>query len=139
MALLGREDILNSEDYETEYVLVNEWRPSGSDEDMYVRVRSLTARQRSQVESVMYEIDSAQKGFDRIGEISIKSVIWGVIDEDGKQVFKEGDLNKLGGKNADPVLRIRRVVFRLSGLNRDAVPEAVEDLGDAQSSDSPTG
>ncbi|QBI56797.1 hypothetical protein [Streptomonospora litoralis] len=136
MAFLGREEILEAEEDDFEDVKVNEWRKKGATEDAWVRVYPMSASQRSRVESTMLEVNQTGRGYERIGQIALKTVIWCVGSEHSSDpVFSESDVKTLGSKSSKPILRIRDAAFRLSGLAPGAVEEEIEDFDVTQGSD----
>lgn len=138
MALLGRDDILDADDVDYEDVLCNEWRPTGTTEDSYVRVKQMTAEQCARIQGQMYEIYQAKKGYERVGEIALRTIYWCAIDENGERIFNsEADIKRLGKKSHRPIERLNAVIKRLSGMaNSDAVEDAEEDFDDAPTSNS---
>lgn len=140
MAFLNRTQILEHDDTEFEDVVVNEWRPPGQNEDAKVRVRPMTAAQRSRVEATMLEVNQTGRGYEKIGQIALRIVSWCVVDPDtGEPMFTEADVKALGQKSSKPILRIRDAAFKLSGLAEGAVEEAVEDFGETTPNDSDIG
>lgn len=136
MAFLGREDILEAEENEFEDVKVNEWRSKGATDDAWVRVYPMSASQRSRVESTMLEVNQTSRGYERIGQIALKTVVWCVGSEQSRTpVFSENDVKTLGTKSSKPILRIRDAAFRLSGLSQNAVEEEIEDFSEIPESD----
>lgn len=131
MALLGRDQILKADDVETRDVECPEWGGT-------VRVRPLTAAQRSRIESIMLEVNQTKRGYERVGQVALKCVAWCTVGEDGKPIFEESDVKELGGKNSAPILRIRDAVFELSGLHKTAVEEEVEDFSETPDGSSST-
>lgn len=130
---LGREQILNANDLDYEEVEVPEWAPPG-ESTAWVRVRPLSARQRSQIEGQMAQIHMAKKGYDKLGEGALKMLVWCVVDENGNQLFGDADVNALAKKSSKPVLRLRDVITRISGMDKESVEEAEEDFTDTPGS-----
>lgn len=127
MGFLGRDAILGATDFEYTEVDVPEWGG-------VVRVRPLTARERSQIEGQMTQIAQSKKGYDKLGETALKMVVWCVVDENGDRVLEEKDVVALGKKSAAPILRIRNAVMKVSQMGAEDVEEAEEDFTDSQDS-----
>jgi hypothetical protein len=129
VAFLGRDDILGADDIAYTDVDVSEWGGM-------VRIKPLTAMQRTRIQGDMAEIYQSKKGFNRLGKIHLQMIAWCVVDEDGKPIFTPGDVDKLGNKSAAPIQRIRDKIMSISGMDDDATEEAEEDFDDTQGSDS---
>jgi len=130
MTLLGRDQILGASDFETRDVECPEWGGT-------VRVRPLTAVQRSLIESTMLEANQTKR-FDKVGKVAIQCVAWCVVDEQGERLFTEADVKALGEKSSAPILRLRDAIFELSGMSKGAVEEEVEDFTETPTGSSST-
>lgn len=128
MALLSKDDILGADDLPTEDVPVPEW---GGD----VRVRGLTGVERDRFEFGMAAVK------DKPEEANFRAQIVGrcIVDEDGKRLFTDKELVKLGAKSGAALDRVFDVVRGLSGMGDKALKEAAEDFGDAPDGASPSG
>ena len=116
MALLNREAILQAQDLPTERVPVPEW---GGE----VIVRGLTGAERDRFEQSIVETRGKDTRVN-LRNIRAKLVTLCVVDEEGKRLFKDDDVELLGRKSAVALNRIFEVAQRLSGLR----PEDVEEL-----------
>lgn len=115
MSILTREAILKAQDLRRELVEVPEWNGA-------VCVRSMTGTERDRFEASMLDL----KGMDasmRFENFRARLVAMTVIDDDGKLLFSESDVEALSGKNAAALQRVFAVSQRLSGLNKQDVEE----------------
>ncbi len=113
---LSRDEILNIKDLPVEEVYVEEWQA-------WVRVRGLTGAERDQFEQSIVETRGKDTRVN-LRNIRAKLVTLCVVDEEGKRLFKDEDVELLGRKSAVALNRIFEVAQRLSGLR----PEDVEEL-----------
>lgn len=131
MALLSRDAILAADDHEYEVVPCPEW---GGE----VRLRSLTGAERDAYEQSLVQTRGKSREMN-LRNARAKLVALCAVDEDGKRLFTDADVNALGKKNAKPLDRLFDVARRLSGLSEDDVDRLTEDFDDAQSDASTTG
>lgn len=135
MGYLTKEQILASEDIETEEVDVPEWGGM-------VRVRGLNGQQRDRFEASLME-RRGKRMVPNTENIRAKMVAWSVVDEKGERVFTEGDVWTLGEKSVAALNRIYEVASRLSGMTDEDVEELAENFGSrngtGSSSPSPKG
>jgi len=104
---LSREQILDADDYRTEVVDVPEWGGK-------VKVKALTG-----IERERYEASIGYVKGDRWvskGNVQARLVAMCVIDEDGKRMFTEDDIQKLSRKSSAALKRVVDVCRKLSGL-----------------------
>lgn len=127
MSFLGRDAILGADDFEYEVVNIPSWGGK-------VRVRPLNAKQRSQIEGQMAHIAQAKKGYEKLGDAALRMVVWCVVDEQGQPIFTEQDVSALAKKSSKPILHLRDVITRISGMEKESVDEAEEDFTDSQDS-----
>jgi hypothetical protein len=124
--ILGRDDILNSEDLRSEAVDVPEWGGS-------VLVRALTGAERDAYESSIF---TSKGGLSReydLQNIRAKLAARTIIGEDGKRLFTDADIVGLGLKSAAALDRVFTVAQRLSRLTAEDVKELTAQLGNAPS------
>lgn len=126
MALATREAILSAKDWETKDVEIPKWGT--------VRIRNLTVAER---------LDFAKEfGAELTGEDSCKLlckvVVASVIDEEGNQVFKWEDVEKLLTKNWANIEKLADAVFKFNGLAREVIDEAEKNLKTTESVYSPS-
>lgn len=130
MALLTREQILQSQDRSFKDVPVPEWGGK-------VRIQSLTGAERDQFEeSIM-----GPKAKDGTREVTVKNlraklVALAAVDKDGKALFSPDDVLVLGEKNAAALDRLFSVAQKLSGISKDDVEDMVKNSGNGQGGDS---
>lgn len=127
---LDRAAMLAAPDLKTEEVYVPQWGG-------YVRVRALTAHQRDVVQDAIFKIRQARKGgIDT--EMSMQGfrsrvVAMSVVDESGKRVFTDADIEALGEKNSSAIDVIFDVATRLSGMDDGSVEELAKNSEGSQS------
>jgi len=131
MALLSRDAILAADDREYEVVPCPEW---GGE----VRLRSLTGAERDAYEQSLVQTRGKSREMN-LRNARAKLVALCAVDESGKRLFTDADVNALGKKNAKPLDRLFDAARRLSGLSGDDVDRLTEDFDDAQSDASTTG
>lgn len=128
---LDRSTILNVRDLPTEDVEVPEWGGK-------VRVRGMNGTERDRFEMAMFlaKDDLAGKAVVRG-----RQVAWCTVDEAGRRLFSDADVDVLAAKSATALDRIYSVIQRLSGVDEKAAERAARDFGSGQSgsstSDSP--
>jgi len=126
--LLTREEILQAEDLPTEDVPVPEWGGT-------VRVRALKGYERDKFED---SVTDQEGGTARViaENLRAKLVALSIVDEQGKRLFSEDDVRRLGGKSAKALDRVFSVAQRLSGISSDDVDELVKNSGAGPSASS---
>jgi hypothetical protein len=128
MGYLSKADILESDDLPSQDVDVPEWGGT-------VRVRGFSGAERDRFEFAM----AAAK--DSPEEVNIRAQVVGrcLIDADGKRLFTDKELVKLGAKSGAALDRVFDVVRELSGMGDKALQKATADFGNAPNDGSPTG
>jgi hypothetical protein len=101
MTLLSKDSILNSNDIPNDVVEVPQWGGS-------VKVRGMTAGERDRFEDMI-----RTKG---LGALRATLAGMCIIDEDGKRLFTDIEVNKLADKSAEALDLVVEVASRLSGL-----------------------
>jgi len=112
---LTRDDILNAQDLPTEDVSVPEWGGT-------VRVRGLTGAERDVFEASIVE-QRGKKARVNMKNMRATLVALTLVDEDGKRLISETDVEALGQKSGVALDRVVRVALRLSGLSPGDVEE----------------
>ncbi len=112
MALLSKQDILDSKDSKTITVSVPEW-------DGDVKLITLTAFERDKYESSLI---GANNGHNLINARAKLASIC-MVDEDNKKVFTEKDILKLGQKSSKALDRIYWAAIKLNKTSPDAMEE----------------
>lgn len=127
---LSKTDILDADDIATETVDVPEWGGA-------VLVRAMTGTERDRFEFALAAARKSTKpGTSQV--VRAQMVARCLVDDDGKRIFTDGDVVRLGGKSAKALDRLFDVAARLAGMNDEATDEAVEDFGTAPSDSSPS-
>lgn len=127
--LLTRDQILGAQDLKREQVDVPEWGGA-------VLVREMTAAERISFEQdVMMSGGVGQLPPDVVGRVAA----WCIIDEAGRRVFTDADIEALGGKSTDAILRVFKAIMRLSAFAPEDAEELRKNSESGQSADSGTG
>lgn len=128
LKLLGRDEILAAVDLQQEDVPVPEWGGT-------VRIRGLSGSERDQYEA--WIISGKGKNRDvNLRQSRAKLVMMCAVDADGRRLFDEADIIRLGAKSALAMQRVFDKAAALSGLDEDALEKIQDDLGNAPSDDS---
>lgn len=126
--LLNREAIFAAPDIQTEDVHIPQWGGT-------VRVKNLTASERDAFE----ESTTTQRGNNlelNRKNFRAKLVALCVVDEDGKRIFDDKDIHKLGAKSAAAMDLLFAAASRLSGISKDDEEELLKNSEGDQSEDS---
>lgn len=118
MAFLGKDEILNCKDYVTKEVDVPEWGGK-------VLVRGMTGTERDKFESETF----SQNGKNievNYTNMRARMLAYTVVDEEGKRIFSDSDIEKLGQKSALALSRVFEVAKKLCGLGEDDVNELIK-------------
>ena len=116
MNFLNRDAILGVEDLRRETVDVLEWGGC-------VCVRCMTGTERDAFESEAYAVRGKNVEINR-ENFRARLLVRTLVNEEGKRLFSDQDLELLGGKSARALDRLFTVSMRLNGLSK----EDVEDL-----------
>ena len=126
--LLNREAIFAAPDIQTEDVHIPQWGGT-------VRVKNLTASERDAFE----ESTTTQRGNNlelNRKNFRAKLVALCVVDEEGKRIFDDKDIHKLGAKSAAAMDLLFAAASRLSGISKDDEEELLKNSEGDQSEDS---
>lgn len=123
MALLSKAAILGAVDLKTEDVEVSEWGGT-------VRVATMSGKARDEFFARQGE------GGLPYSQFSATVLVATIVDEDGRPVFGELDIDALRAKSPDALERVLAVAMRLNGIGPKASEEAVKNSGAAPSGDS---
>jgi len=118
--ILTRDVILKAKDLKTESVKVPEWHKNGE-----VVVSTMTGTARDEFETSLF----TSKGGDakrNMANMRAKLLVMCIVDKDGKRVFTEADINRLGAKSAKPLDRLFSVAQRLNGIGVEDVEDMVK-------------
>jgi hypothetical protein len=116
---LGKE-ILELDDTTYEEVDVPEWGG-------IIRVRSLTGAERDAYEMSIVSMNGKELSLNT-SNMRSRLVAMSVIDEKGKKVFTDRDVNKLGSKSGAALDRVYTVCQRISGLENESFQKSLENL-----------
>ena len=113
--ILTREQILSADDLKREEVVVPNWGGS-------VFVRSLTGAERDRLEE--QSVTRNGKTFEaNYNNVRARLVSLAAVDESGKRLFTEADIEALGAKSAAALDLVFTVASRLNGLSAKDVDE----------------
>lgn len=118
MALLSREQILESNDIETRDVEVPEWGGS-------VRIRMLSGRDRDAFEASTVET-KGNKRVQNLENLRARLVALCVVDENGALLFSKKDVHHLGLKSAAALDRVFSACRELNGMTEADIEELSE-------------
>lgn len=113
MTILGRKAILEADDLPTEDVKVPEWGGS-------VRIRAMTALEAQKLANELASGDDTM--------LRMRLVQLCAVDEEGRPLFTQDDLEKLGAKNFNAIRRVSEACFRMNRYRRQDVVEAAENF-----------
>lgn len=113
--LLSADEILNASDLEFEIVPVPEWKGK-------VRVKGLMGAERDAFESSLMVGKGKQQRIDT-QNIRAKLCARAIVDKDGKRLFTDEQIDKLGQKSAAALDRVYEVAARLSKISEKDVEE----------------
>ena len=125
---LTKEEILQANDLPTEVVPVPEW---GGD----VIVRTMTGTERDSFEQSIMDMNGRDASVN-LTNIRAKLCSKAIVDEEGKRMFSDMEVNALGKKSASALDKIFAVAQRLNGLSDKDVKELVKNSAAAQSGNS---
>lgn len=120
MAILSRDQILKASDLKTETVKVPEWHKNGE-----VIVGTMTGTARDEFETSLFN----KKGKDtetNLINMRSKLLVMCIVDKDGKRLFTEHDINRLGAKSAKPLDRLFTIAQRLNGIGAEDVDDLIK-------------
>lgn len=117
--LLNRDAILKADDATYEDVFVPEW--SGQ-----VRVKAISGSERDEYEQ--HVAGDRKSGKLNMRNMRARLLVLALVDEEGKRLFKLGDLEMLGGKNAAVIDKLFDVARRLAGITEEEKEEVEENF-----------
>lgn len=123
MSLLSKEAILAVEDLPTEDVDVPEWGGA-------VRIKGLSGRERDRFESSSIVTDKKGVSKPNYTNLRARLVALSIVDESGRRMFSDTDVNLLGTKSAAALERVFKAAQRLNGMTDEDVEEMTEDFGE---------
>ena len=125
---LSKTDILDADDLPREEVAVPEWGGA-------VLVRTMTAAERDSFEARVI----GTEGVRNLANIRATLCAQCIVDDQGKRLFTDGDIDLLGQKSAAAVDRVFAACQRLNGLTQDDVEELAKNLPGDPEDDSSSG
>ena len=128
--MLTRDQIFGADDLKTETVNIPEWGGA-------VSVRSMTAADRDEYEQSMVNSRGPDEK-SNMRNIRARLVVCAVVDEHGKRLFSDVDVEVLGAKSAKAVNRVFKIAARLNALNESDVEELAKNSDAGPSEDSPS-
>lgn len=123
MAILSKAEILSAEDLPRRVVEVPEWGGA-------VILQGMTALEYVQFAETL-EVEDPK--------FWIKILPWSLVDESGEKLFSLDDIEALGGKNPEVILRLGRIANGLNKAGEKSIQEQLENLAEAQSDGSLSG
>jgi hypothetical protein len=131
MAYLDREAILAADDAETKDIPIPEWGG-------VVKIRSISGRARDQFEASLRE-GKGKNADVNLRNLRARLIVMCAVNEDGTKMFaQEGDVNRLGAKNAKPLDRLFDACKDMIGMSEEDVETYTEDFGQSPDEDSST-
>lgn len=112
MALLTKEQILNADDLETEIIEVPEW---GGE----VKISVMPGHVRDRYE----ESCIGKNGGANLKNIRAKMAAFSIVDDEGKPMFTEAEINKLGLRSGIALVRVYDAVQRLNKITDEDIEE----------------
>lgn len=131
MDYLSRQQVLDVDDVVTRDVTVPEWGGK-------VRVKTLTGVERNALEKTMLENKPGKRPEVNLSNFQAKLCAASMVDETGKRLFSERDVEKLGQKSSKALARVFTVASELSGFSEADIDELTKNLESGQSDDSGT-
>ena len=128
--LLSRDGILFAQDMKTETVHIPEWNGD-------VLVRGMNGDERDLYEKSIL-VQNGKNTKVNMKNARAKLVVWTVVDEDGKRLFTDADVEALGKKSAAALSKIFNVAARLSGITDEDMSEITEEMTENSFTDSPS-
>lgn len=117
---LSREEILAVPDIQTEEVHVPEWGG-------WIHVRGLTGTERDEFESSLMTGNGKKQKVTLTGARA-KLCSLSIVDDTGKRIFSQADIQNLGRKSASALSRVFDRAAALSGLTEEDLEEMTENF-----------
>lgn len=116
--MLSKAEILKADGLKTATVSVPEW---GGD----IVIREMTGAQRDVWDTMMASRYNAKTGqITSMKGMRAKMIVLSVVDEDGKPMFNDKDLDVISEKSSVVLDRICEAIRDINGLTDDAVEDA---------------
>lgn len=141
MALMTRDQILGADDIAYEDIDLSDVPGWGT-----VRIKDLSAGERDRLEASLVTERKERQADGRVRTVTATNLAnvrarfcaACIVGEDGRQLFTEQDVQRLGAKSAKALDRIFDRVKARNGLDDRAVDELVENFSNDQSDGSPS-
>ena len=130
MGFLTKKKILEADDLLVETVEVTQWGGT-------VRVRGMSGAERDKLDLWITERRNGET-VSRLDNFRAKVLALTLVDEDGKLLFDESDIEALAKKSAIALEQVFNVASRLSGLTIGDLKEIEKNLSSGQSGGSGT-
>jgi len=141
MRLLTKQEIMNARDILTEDVPTPEWAPEGTPPEEAatcgVRVRGMTGRERDAFEASLV-VGEGKKSKRDLSNLRARLVGVCLVDDGGRRVFTDTEIQFLGAKSAAALDRVFSVAQRLSGLSAADVEDLEKKSAPAPNESSPS-
>lgn len=126
MSFLSKEQILGANDRKFRDEVVPEWLDAEGKPGM-VRVAGLSAKAAATFSSKLVSVDA--KG--QVKELKMDNFLaellsQTIVNESFEPIFSEADIEALGNKSAAVMKRLGDIAMELSGLNEQALKDAVK-------------
>ena len=108
-----RSQILQADDLPTEKVEVPEW-------GVTVYVRMMSGRDRDLFEAQQLALSEKDKALENF---RARLAVLCCVDEEGKRIFKDGDIAALGDKSGMALNKVYGVASRLNKMTEEAIEE----------------
>lgn len=125
--VLTRDEILAAQDIRMETVEVPEWGGA-------VIVRSLTAAERDAFD-LAATVEQNGRRVVNFAQLRARLVAMAVVDEQGKRLFSDADVEALAAKSGAAVGRVYDVAQRLAGLGAEDIEEITRNFTAVQPGD----
>jgi len=122
--MLTRDQILAASDLKTEIVDVPEWGGQ-------VTVRTMTGAEKDEWEERL--LAGSEEGSRKVTLKRIRATLLAltVVDESGKRLFADSDVERIAGKSAAAIDRVYEAASRLNRLSKQDVEELEKNSGSA--------
>jgi len=125
--ILGKEDIINRDDLATEDIEVPEWKGS-------IRLKTMTGTERD-----AYEASIFKQGKNDFQNLRSKLLARCIVDDKGKRLFKDADIDLLGTKSAMVLDRLFDKAQQMNGMRAKDAELLLKNSESGQSDDSASG
>ena len=128
MAILNMKQILSADDLESQTMTIPEW---GGE----VIIRTMTEAERSKIEASVIQQNGSNQSVN-MERYKVKVVVASLVDEEGKRLFTQKNIDALRQKSARPINRIVNAAQKLNGISDDDVEELMGNSNETEDGDS---